>query len=86
MNYCRAWCDLSTGTVGSKRRGTEWAKARLDPAWTDLIDRAWDTRIDTAQTWNLPADPQDYRRTLELLALILDAMRAEVGPLSMPAS
>ena len=27
LNYCRAWCDLDTGTVGSKRRGAEWAKA-----------------------------------------------------------
>ena len=32
LSYCRAWCDLSTGTVGSKRRGAEWAKARLEPA------------------------------------------------------
>ena len=75
LNYCRAWCDLVTGTVGSKRRGAGWAKTRLDPSWSDLIDRAWATRRDTARTWNLPADPDDYRRTLGLLALIMDAMQ-----------
>ena len=77
LNYCRAWCDLNTGTVGSKRRGAEWAKARLDPAWTDLIDRAWETRTDAARTWNLPADPRDYEKTLELLAFIMKASKAE---------
>ena len=84
LNYCRAWCDLSTGTVGSKRRGAEWAEARLGPAWTDLIDRAWETRVDTARTWNLPADPHDYARTLELLVLIMEASKAEFGSLLTP--
>ena len=85
LNYCRAWCDLCTGTVGSKRRGTEWAKARLEPVWTGLIDRAWDTRVDTAKTWNLPADPHDYQQTLELLALIMAAMRTAFGALITPS-
>ena len=40
LNYCRAWCDLATGTVGSKRRGAGWAKERVTPAWAELIDRA----------------------------------------------
>ena len=78
------WCDLTTGTVGSKRRGVEWVKARLGTAWADLIDRAWGTRVDTARTWNLPADLNDYRRTLALLACILDASKAEFGELLGP--
>ena len=81
LNYCRKWCDLSTGTVGSKRRGTEWAKARLDASWTDLIDRAWSTRPDPARSSREPADPHEYKRTLELLALIMEASKADYGSL-----
>ena len=81
LNYCRAWCDLAMGTVGSKRRGTEWAKERVPPAWAPLIDRAWTTRVDTAHTWSLPADPADYRLTLEFLAWLLDRWEAEYGGL-----
>ncbi len=79
LNYCRAWRDLVTGTVGSKRRGTEWAKERVSPAWASLIDRAWATRIDTAHTWNLPADPADYRMTLDFLAGLLAGWEADFG-------
>ena len=81
LNYCRAWRDLATGTVGSKRRGADWAKERVPPAWAELIDRAWATRIDTARTWNLPADPADYRMTLEFLAWLLAVWEAEFGGL-----
>jgi hypothetical protein len=62
--------------VGSKQRGAAWAKQRLDPSWSDLIDRAWDTRPDPATSVRQPADPVDYARTLELLALILERCRA----------
>ncbi len=79
LNYCRAWCDLATGTVGSKRRGAEWAKERVPPDWARLIDRAWSTRVDTANTWNLPADPDDYRTTLDFLAWLLDRWDNEFG-------
>ena len=71
LNYCRAWCDLVTGTVGSKRRGAEWAKGRLPAAWAELIDRSWATRIDPAKTSRTPADPVEYRMTLEFLAWLV---------------
>ena len=72
LTYCRLWCDLTTGTVGSKRRAAEWTKVRIDPGWHDLIDRAWETRPDPATSVRTPADPDDYARTLEFLRLILD--------------
>ena len=72
LNYCRMWCDLDAGTVGSKRRGAEWAKARLGARWADLVDRAWATRPDPATSVRTPADPADYARTLDLLRIILD--------------
>lgn len=46
LNYGRMLHDLHRGYPGSKREGAEWAKSALDPSWSDLIDRAWDTRPD----------------------------------------
>lgn len=75
LNFCRMWCDMTQGTVGSKRRGAEWAKSRLDPAWHDLIDRAWDTRPVPEVSVRTPADPEDWARTLELVALVIERVR-----------
>ena len=75
LNYCRMWCDRTTGTVGSKKRGAEWAKARLDPSWHDLIDRAWATRPDPATSVRQAADPDDYARTIELMDLLIEKGR-----------
>ena len=75
LHHCRAWCDLESGTLGSKQRGAAWAKERLGPAWHGLIDRAFDTRPDPAVSSRTPADPDDYARTLELVAHVIDAAR-----------
>ncbi len=48
LNYCRMLHDLHTGNIGSKRQGAEWAKAVLDPAWSDLIEGAWASRPNPA--------------------------------------
>lgn len=74
LSYCRMWCDVVTGGVGSKRRGAEWAKPRLDPAWTDLIDRAWMTRPDPSRSVREPADSTDFERTLQLMQHIVDQL------------
>jgi hypothetical protein len=72
LNYCRMLHDLITGRNGSKGAGAEWAKANLDPSWRDLIDRAWDCRPDPATSVRKPADPEDYKRTLELVKLVME--------------
>ena len=71
LQSCRMWCDVETGTVGSKPRGTAWAKERLDPRWHDLIDRAWATRTDPAVSVRTPADAADLARTLDFVRPIL---------------
>lgn len=76
LNFCRLLHDLHTGRVGSKRAGTKWAKAALDPSWAGLIDRAWDERARAASGWNvggLPPDPEDFKSTLKFVAYILEA-------------
>jgi hypothetical protein len=71
LSYCRMLHDLVTGTVGSKRAGAEWVKATLDPAWADLIDRAWKGRPNPALSSRQPADPADLQLTFAFIEYIL---------------
>ncbi len=73
LNYCRMLHDLRNGCPGSKLAGATWAKKTLDPAWRDLIDRAWETRRDA--TIHQPADPADYAATLDFVRFIMDESR-----------
>ena len=72
LSYCRMLHDLHTGYPGSKRAGAEWAKSVLDPPWAGLIDRAWAGRPNPALSVRQPADPEDFRRTLKLVQVILE--------------
>jgi predicted nucleotidyltransferase len=74
-SYCRMLHSLQVGTVDSKRAGTEWAKANLDPSWMDLIDRSWSGRPNPAVSVRQPADPQDYARTLEFVRYVIEKSR-----------
>lgn len=65
LSYCRMLHDLSTGTIQSKRAGAEWAKRNLNPSWFDLIDHTWAGRPNPAWSIRQPADPADFKRTLE---------------------
>jgi predicted nucleotidyltransferase len=67
LSYCRMLHDLYSGAIGSKRAGAEWAKATLDPSWAGLIDRAWDGRPNPALSIRQPADPAEFRSTLEFV-------------------
>lgn len=73
LNLCRMLHDLRRGSAGSKRDGAEWAKNHLEEKWSGLIDRAWDGRPDPAASVRRPANPDDFRLTLELVQVIIDA-------------
>jgi hypothetical protein len=76
LNYCRMLHDLVEGRPGSKRAGAAWAKATLDPAWSALIDRAWNGRPDPATAVREPADAADFDSTLQFVQLIIrESMR-----------
>ena len=75
LHYCRALHDLINGFPGSKRAGAEWAKVNLDPQWAGLIDRTWDGRPDPARSVRTPADPDDFRRTLEFVTYVMTLSR-----------
>jgi len=63
--------DLVEGRPGSKRGGANWAKATLDPAWSGIIDRAWDTRPDPAAAVREPPNPGDFERTLQFVQYVM---------------
>lgn len=44
LTSCRMLHTLETGTVQSKPAGVEWGLKNLDPAWSDLIQQAWQER------------------------------------------
>jgi hypothetical protein len=67
LSYCRMLHSLETGKVGSKREGAEWAKETLDASWIGLIDRTWSGRPDPATRVREPADPDEFRRTIEFM-------------------
>lgn len=67
LSYCRMLHSLHTGEVRSKRSGADWAKGHLDPSWTRLIDRSWDTRPVPEVTVRQPADPTEFTSTLEFV-------------------
>ena len=71
LNYARMLHDLTEGRPGSKRAGAAWAKATLDPAWRDLIDRAWATRPNPAASVRQPPDAPDFERTLEFVKICI---------------
>ena len=75
LSYCRMLHDLHNGFPGSKRAGSEWAKATLDPSWRGLIDRTWAGRPDPAVSVRQPADPADMARTLEFVRTIIMTSR-----------
>jgi len=75
-NYSRMLHDLVRGYPGSKRAGTEWVKANLDPAWHGLIDRSWAGRGDAFVNVRTPADPTDFAATLRFVAYIIQKANA----------
>lgn len=72
LNYSRMLHDLLRGDLGSKRAGAEWAKENLEPAWAELIDRAWAGRPDPARSVREPADPADFESTLAFVAHVME--------------
>jgi len=76
LSYCRMLHDLRNGFPGSKPAGAAWAKANLDPSWGGLIDRTWAGRPVPEVSVRQPADPADFRATLEFVRYILGEANA----------
>ena len=71
LNFSRMLHDLVEGRPGSKRAGAAWVKATLDPAWSALIDRAWDGRPNPAVAGREPADAADFASTLQFVESVI---------------
>jgi hypothetical protein len=70
--FCRMLHALVEGRPGSKRAGTTWAKAHLDPRWSPLIDRSWAGRPNPAVSVREPPDPADFERALAFVRYVLE--------------
>ena len=79
LSYCRMLHDLVEGRPGSKRAGANWAKATLDPAWSGIIDRAWDTRPDPATAVREPPNPADFEMTLQFVRYVVRESELQHG-------
>jgi hypothetical protein len=75
LSYCRMLHTLQTGRVASKRATMQWATDALDAAWADLIQSAWDERIQLKLKEGRAADPIALRRTIEFIRYALDYSR-----------
>lgn len=75
LSYCRMLHDLQAGSIDSKHAGAEWAKSNLDPGWRELIDRTWAARPNPEITIRQPAEPADFKRTLEFVRYALEYSR-----------
>ena len=68
--YSRMLHDLVEGRPGSKRAGTIWAKAHLDPKWSALIDRSWAGRPNPAVSVRESPDAADFESALEFVRYV----------------
>jgi hypothetical protein len=69
LTVCRMLQTCQTGTVESKRSAVEWAGQVLEPAWRELIRRAWTERtgVRYGEKVRQPAEIQLVRETVRFL-------------------
>ena len=70
--YCRMLHTLATGEVHSKKAGSAWALANLDPAWRLLIEKAQAFRDQDRARFLDPADPADLAATRAFVAYAME--------------
>jgi hypothetical protein len=69
--YSRMLHDLVEGRPGSKRSGTAWAKAHLDPKWSALIDRSWAGRANPDVSVRELPDAADFESALSFVRYVM---------------
>lgn len=75
LSYCRLLQTFETGRVTSKREAGEWALGALDSEWSNLIQRAMDTRLPGGR-------PGRHQRTLAFVDYAVIALDSECGAAS----
>lgn len=70
LTCCRALCTYESGTVQSKLSGVKWAEQSLDPAWYELIRKAWTERMGVrfGDKVRQPAQTRLLRETAKFIA------------------
>ena len=70
--------DLQAGSIVSKRTGAKWAQTHLDPSWRDLIDRSREGRPNPELAIRIPANKDDFVRTLDLVSYAIEYSKNEL--------
>jgi predicted nucleotidyltransferase len=83
LTTCRMLHTLYTGTVGSKKTASAWARRFVDPAWVKLIDQAWNERqgVRFGEKIGQRADSTLLHETLEFMKYTVSQMDAIIRPL-----
>lgn len=70
LTVCRMLQTCQTGSVESKRSAVDWAEQTLDPAWRDLIQKAWTERtgVRSGEKVREPAETALVQETVRFLA------------------
>ena len=70
LTCCRMLCTCQSGTVQSKPSGVKWAEQSLDPAWRELIRKAWTERMGVrfGDKVRQPAQTRLLNETAKLIA------------------
>ena len=70
LSCCRMLYTCKSGTVQSKISGVKWAEQSLDPAWRELIRKAWTERVGVrfGEKVRQPAQPRLLHETAKFIA------------------
>src|SRR6266550_2593716 len=70
LTCCRMLYTCKSGTVQSKLSGVKWAEQSLDPAWCELIRKAWTERVGVrfGDTVRQPAQTKLLHETAKFIA------------------
>jgi predicted nucleotidyltransferase len=77
VQYCRMLHTVASGEVSSKKAEVVWALAHLDPAWSNLIRRAWEDRPDPSAKGRMPANPELLNATPKFVRFAIDKISTE---------
>lgn len=88
LAFARMLYTLESATIVSKPAAVAWAKSKLDPVWSPLLDRAWSQRARYPRGQGAPAAHAALRPDPSEVALTLDFVRFALAqaPTNQPPS
>ena len=88
LTCCRMLYTSKSGTVQSKLSGVKWAEQSLDPAWRELIRKAWTERVGVrfGDKVRQPAQTRLLHETAKFIAHAQSLAEASRGRITNPCA